>query len=415
MYMSNKPSKKDFRLVIIGQIISVFGSSFLRFALSLYVLDSTGSSSMFATILAISNIPILLSPLGGAIADRFNRRDLMVIFDFTSSFIVLCLFSVMAFSQVSIFIIGVTVVLLAIVAAMYTPAVTASIPLLVEEGKLEGANGIVQAVQALSSIAAPLLGGVLYGIFSIKIFVLISCIAFFLSAVMEIFIKIPFEKREQKSNIITTILGDMKDGVAYVIKKSFIWKATVLATLLNLFLSPLFIVGAPIILRVTLKSSDTLYGVGMGLINFASILGALAVGVFGKKMKINTAYRWLAAIVIMLIPIILSVHPSFLGFGFLPSYMMFMTGAVLIAIVTTILSIFIITKAQIITPNENLGKVMAIIMAVAQCAAPVGQLLYGLIFESFKSALFLPVAGVCVVMLGITVLSGQMLKNEDNI
>ena len=88
---SDTPSPKNFHLMVFGQIISILGSALLRFALSLYVLDSTGSESLFATMFAISNIPLLLAPLGGAVADRFNRRNLMVLFDFTSSAIVLCL------------------------------------------------------------------------------------------------------------------------------------------------------------------------------------------------------------------------------------------------------------------------------------------------------------------------------------
>ena len=89
--LSNIPSPKYFNLMVLGQIISVLGAALLRFALSLYILDTTGSESLFAAMYAISNIPLLLAPLGGAIADRFNRRNLMVIFDFTSSAIVLCL------------------------------------------------------------------------------------------------------------------------------------------------------------------------------------------------------------------------------------------------------------------------------------------------------------------------------------
>ena len=177
-----KPSPKDFNLMVLGQIVSIMGSALLRFALSLYVLDITGSEAVFATLYAISNIPMLLSPIGGAIADRFNRRNLMVIFDFTSSAVVFAFFAFLSYKQSSVILIAVVMVLLSIISAMYTPAVTASIPLLVEEKKLEGANGIVQAVQALSSVAAPILGGVLYGIIGVDALITISGIAFFLSS-----------------------------------------------------------------------------------------------------------------------------------------------------------------------------------------------------------------------------------------
>ena len=65
----------------------------------------------------------------------------------------------------------------------------------------------------------------------------------------------------------------MKEGFLYVLKQPFILKAMLLAALLNLILTPLFVVGGPIMLRVTMQSSDTMYGIGMGLIDFATILG----------------------------------------------------------------------------------------------------------------------------------------------
>lgn len=76
--------------MVLGQIVSIFGALLVRFALLLYVLDMTGRADIFATVYAISNIPRLFMPLGGAIADRFSRKNLIVIYDFSSSFIVIC-------------------------------------------------------------------------------------------------------------------------------------------------------------------------------------------------------------------------------------------------------------------------------------------------------------------------------------
>lgn len=101
------------------------------------------------------------------------------------------------------------------------------------------------------------------------------------------FITIPFIKRVQESHIIPTIVRDMKGGFIYVLKQSFILKSMLLAALLNLILTPLFVVGAPIIIRVTMESSHTLYGIGMGLIDFATIIGALSIGFCEKATDAN--------------------------------------------------------------------------------------------------------------------------------
>jgi len=408
-----KPSARNFNLVVLGQIISVFGAALLRFALSLHVLAITGSEVMFASLFALSSIPLLLAPLGGAIADRFNRRDLMVIFDFTSSAIIFSLLLLLPVARNSIVPIGIVMVLLSIISALYTPAVTASIPLLVDEKKLEGANGIVQAVQALSGAAAPVLGGILFNIMGVQRLVVFSCAAFFLSAVMEMFIKIPFEKRELHGHIVPTVIHDMKDGFIYVIKRSFILKSMILAALINLILTPLIIVGTPIIFYLTMQSGNLLYGIGMGTMDFAAILGALTVGIFAKRIKMNTLYRLILGIAILLLPAALSVMPFMLRLGLYPPFILFMLCIVPIAMILTITSIFVVTAVQKKTPNEYLGKVMAIIMAVAQCAAPAGQFVYGILFREFSHTVYIPILLVSAVMFALTFISQRMLKNEE--
>lgn len=326
MSSNYKTYTKDFYLVVVGQIISIFGSSLLRFALSLYVLDMTGRADIFATLYAVSNIPRLLMPVGGAIADRVSRRNLMVIYDFSSSLIVLCLFLITLSGKSSVMIIGAAMIILSIISSMYTPAVNASVPLLVAHHKIESANGIVTAVQSLSDVAAPILGGILYSLMGVVALIIISSIVFFLSAVMEVFIKIPFEKRMQERNIVRTIAGDMKDGFIYVVKEKSILKAMIIAALLNLILSPILSVGTPIILRVSLHSTDTMYGIGMGLVNLAAVLGALTIGLFVKSLKMSTAYRWIVAAAVFLLPIASAVMPFILTLGYYPSFILCMAG-----------------------------------------------------------------------------------------
>lgn len=184
MPASIQSSLKDFHLMVSGQIITILGSTLLRFALSLYALDITGRADIFAGLYAVTSIPFLLAPLGGAIADRSNRRNVIVILDFINAAIVLSFIVLLLTESVSILLIGTIMFLLAVISAMYAPVVMASIPQLVPEKKLEQANGIINGVQALSNIVAPVLGGILYGIIGLKMLVITSCLAFFLSAIL---------------------------------------------------------------------------------------------------------------------------------------------------------------------------------------------------------------------------------------
>ncbi len=293
----------------------------------------------------------------------------------------------------------------AVISALYTPAVVASIPLLVDESKLTAANGIVQAVQALSMVAAPVAGGILYGVMGAPSVIAFSCVAFLLSAVMEIFIKIPFEKRDAGGNIVPAIIRDLKEGFSYTVKQPFIFKSIIFAAILNFILTPLFIVGVPVIFRVTMGVSENMYGIGMGIVESSTIIGALMVGFITSRLKMSTLWRWVLTMTVLLAASAVSVSPWMLSpaaNGNLPSYIFFIVCVVPIAAICTILSIYIISLLQKETPNEMLGKVMAICMAVAQCAAPAGQLVYGVVFQVYRGEVYMPMLFISLAMLILT-------------
>jgi MFS family permease len=337
----------------------------------------------------------------------------MVLYDTICCVVTFGFLLLMLTGHASVFAIGAVMVVLGIIGAMETPNGMACIPQLVAKDKLESANGIIQAVQSLSGIAAPVVGGILYGAVGLRFLVVISGVAFVLAAVIEVFIHIPFMRRDRTDGMMRTIAVDLKDGFTYVWKDSFIRKLMAIAALLNFALVPCFIVAAPLVLRITLNSGDTLYGVGMGIIEAAMILGALLIGVFGKKMRISTIWRWILAIALLFAPLALSVTPMALEIGFLPPFVLFLLCFSLMATATTILSIFVVTRIQTKTPGENLGKVMAIIQAAAQCAAPVGQIAYGFMFECFDSAVYVPLLLAGLLTSGIALTGKITLKEED--
>lgn len=414
--MNSKLFSRDFRLVVIGQIISILGSAILRFALDLYVLDITGRADVFALVLALSAIPgILFTPIGGAIADRFSRRNLMVLFDFSSSAVVAVLLLLLGSGNGQVLTIGLILAVLSVISSVYQPTVQACVPALTTQENLPAANGIVSGVGAVSNLLGPVLGGVLYGIVGLNTLLAFSCAAFFLSAVMEIFIRIPFVKQARSKAMLPTIAGDMKDSVRYVVKKRpQILKILILAAALNLFMSPFLIIGVPYILRITMQSSGTMYGIGMGIAQFSTILGALLIGRVSKKMSVSTLYKQLLFTAALIVPMALATAPFVLGLGYWPSFILFFAfGGTMMAVIT-IISIFVITAIQLNTPNEMLGKVMALVMAVSQCAAPLGQAIYGFAFEHFRTVVYVPILLACLFTLIIAWSAQWMFDGSKN-
>ena len=80
---------KNFIIIVIGQIISLFGNAIQRFSMSLYLLEFTGSTAAFARILAISTIPyIIFAPIAGRLSDNINRKEIMVYLDLICSVVI---------------------------------------------------------------------------------------------------------------------------------------------------------------------------------------------------------------------------------------------------------------------------------------------------------------------------------------
>lgn len=144
--MEQKLISKDFMLVVIGQIISLFGNAAIRFALPLYLLNQTGSSVLYGTVTACALIPaILLSPIGGIVADRVNKRNVMVVLDFFTAAVIL-VFSLLMDGVNLVVLLTITMMLLYGIAGAYQPSVQASIPALVSPEHFVAANSIINMI-----------------------------------------------------------------------------------------------------------------------------------------------------------------------------------------------------------------------------------------------------------------------------
>ena len=155
--------RRDFNLVVIGQVISLFGSAILRFALPLYLLRQTGSPALFGAVGAAAFVPaVLCAPIGGVVADRVNKRNIMVILDFSTAGLVL-VFALLLDRVPLAPLMAACLMLLYGIAGAYQPAVQASIPLLAGPEQLTSANAVISMVSTLSALLGPVIGGVLFG------------------------------------------------------------------------------------------------------------------------------------------------------------------------------------------------------------------------------------------------------------
>lgn len=410
--MSQKLFNRDFTLVAIGQLISLFGNAILRFALALYVLDATGSAAVFGSVTAIAVIPtILLSPFGGILSDRVNRRNIMVVLDFATATLALGL-GLLLSEENAVALITVTLLLLSVIQACYTPSVNSSVPLLQTEGNLVKANAVVSQVAMLANLIGPVLGGVLYGLFGAMPIILVSGVCFFLSAVLELFIHIPFQPLDAKTSILQIVKDDLRESIRFMTREQpDILRITLMIAVYSLFVVSTIMVGLPYMIRTVLGLSSQLYGAAQGLMAAAGIAGGIASGFLADRLKTSRLYWLLVLSGAALVP----VGTAFLlGCGPMTCYIVITVCIMAMQLLIALFSIFMLSLAQSRTPSHLLGKMTAYIMTLTMCAQPVGQALYGVLFDRFAGSLYVPLIATALISAAIGLASrGLFVRLEQ--
>lgn len=405
---------RDFTLVIIGQIISLFGNAVLRFALPLYLLRETNSSSLFGAVTACSFIPmVIFSLFGGVIADRVNKRNIMVTLDFCTAALII-IFGILLGKLPLVPLMTAVLMILYGISGAYQPSVQASIPLLAEGENLMKGNAAINMVSTLSSLLGPVIGGVLYGSFGIKPVLFVSVICFTISAIMEIFIHIPYIKPAENVSVFKAVSGDLRESFAFVKNEKPVFiSVVVLLALFNLVLSAAMVVGIPVMIVQFLGMSDAALGIAQGAMGLGGLAGGILAGAFAQKIKLKDSY----------IPLVIcSFAALFMGISLLDGIPHSVSFAVITAMcfaamcASTMFSVAMLTVVQQQTPPQLLGKIMAAIMAVSGCSHPIGQAAYGLLFDVFADMPYAVMIGAAALAFAVSLYSRRVfVKLADRI
>ncbi|MDD6039171.1 MAG: MFS transporter [bacterium] len=403
---------KDFMLVIIGQIISLFGNQILRYAMPLYLLNETGSAFLFGVTMALSFVPmLLLAPVGGIVADRINKRNIMVGLDFTTAIIV----TVYCILYRQMNLIAITIVVLMIlygIQGLYQPTVQASVPMLVAKDNLTQGNAMITMVQSLAGILGPVIGGMTYAKFGIQAILYTAIVCFIFSAVMEIFIKIPHVKQENGGSILAIAKADMKAGMDFIIRvRPETGKVSVLLLVINAVFSALIVVGLPVVINSKLgfetDVANTLYGYAQGALALGGLAGGMLSGILGKRINIKKGAALLLGCTLTILPMAVMLAISATGYLV---YAVIVVCCVFMMIFSTVLSIILVTYVQIVTPMELLGKVMALLSCLVMCGHPIGQLIYGYVLERFADRTYLIFSIAFVLAALVTLIAHKIFR-----
>ncbi|WP_027703126.1 MFS transporter [Metaclostridioides mangenotii] len=382
---------KNFIIIVIGQVISLFGNAIQRFSMALYLLEFTGSTAVFANILAISTIPyIIFAPIAGRLSDNMNRKKIMIYLDLVCFIIIGGYAFILLNGRDNVLIAATVMFILSICATLYGPAVVSSIPQIVDEDKLTTANGIINQVGSVVNFLGPILAGILYGLLGIKLIVVINAISFLISAIMELFLDIPnvVKKELVNSNDKEKLLSmgfirksfvDMKNSFDYLKNEKKIVLGIIASyAFCNVFLVPILSIVAPYFINILLGLPSQVYGIVEGICILGMILGgawiSIKPNVFSMKKVHYTYFPMIVGVMLM----------STLGFIKLNNYALagiFAFSGMIIMLSLALSNVLTLTFIQKEVPADMLGRVSAFSTAVATISVAPGQVLFGQVID----------------------------------
>lgn len=286
--MMKEYSMKKFLLLVLGQFISSFGSGLTEFGLAIYVLQETGSVLATGIISICAFLPsLLLAPVGGVLADHYDRRFLMLAGELLSSVgLVLCLATILS-GHFSLLVICAGVALSSIFTALTEPAFKATVTDMISPEDYAKAGGLLQIAANAKLLIAPAVAGVLMEVTSVSTLIFIDILTFLTTgAVIFLVRKNMNTKVEDKGSL--NILEELKGGMKAISGNRGVVCLIGIMTLATFCLGFIQILCTPLILGFT---GEKQLGIIKTISTCGILVGSIVVSCF-KNVKYNKMLVW---------------------------------------------------------------------------------------------------------------------------
>ena len=305
---------KTFLVIWIGQLISMLGSGLTSFALGVWIFDQTGKATPFALTILLGNLPrILLLPVAGSLADRWNRRWVMILSDMGNALVTISVFVLLLFGNLQFWHIYLIVTLGSIFSAFQEPAYNASVTMLVAKKNLSRANGMLQMGQALEMIVTPVIAGVLFVAIGLSGILAIDFVTFLVAVSALLLVHIPQPKLTEHEEKKASVWADAKFGWNYLRARPGLFGLLWYFAMVNFLLNWSGVLIAPMILSRFPAST-------LGTIQMFVGLGMLAGGILssvwaGPKKRVTAVISYIGLALVGMIVAGLQPSPFFVGAG----------------------------------------------------------------------------------------------------
>jgi MFS family permease len=397
---------RDFRLLWIGESVSLLGDQFYIIALPWLVLQVTGNALALGTIMALASVPrALFMLIGGAYVDRFSPRAVMFASNLVRMVLV-ALFALLVLTDaIQLWMLYALALAFGVGDAFYFPAESAIVPALLEDDQLEMGNTLTQGVATLSMFVGPVLAGVVIavlagsdtastpGLEGIGVAFGLDAFSFLASLVTLWMMRHQHsESAEKEPNVLASIKG----GLAYVWEDDILRGLFILLVALNLFVIGPFDIGVPVLAKRNLAEGAAAFGILMSAYGGGALLGIILAGVLPRPKP-----EWFGSVLLGVV--------GLLGIGLMLLVVSTSTpvvAAISLAMGTTMgyVNVKFMTWLQSWVEDEMMGRVMSLLMFASVGVAPVSSALAGAILNVNLVWLFVGAGAAldAVVLLSVT-------------
>jgi MFS family permease len=388
-------------LLISGQAVSNFGDGVAIVALTLLVLDTTHSVTALGWFAAARMTPqVVFLLIGGAIVDRFSRRLLLILSDLvravlTGAIVILIMTHSLHYWELIFF-----AVLFGSFDALFYPCIAAFTPEIVPEDLLPAMNAVRPlANNLMGSTIGPAVGGLLAA-FSTSLAIGVDCATFVVSATALAFMRsTPKPSRKEGA----TMIGDIKEGLHYVVHTRWLWTTSVSVTLVNAFvLTPMFVL-IPYFLRHNLHLAKDYVGFAVAAAGVTGALGALIVANLPMPKR-RIRMMWIYWSIGSLAALVMGVATNFWEVIIFP---------VVVSPMIIFGNVIFESMMQSEVPRELLGRASSVDWFVSLGVAPLGLVVASQVANVIGVRAYFVVFGIICVIPGIWIIVSKRINAID--
>lgn len=381
--MKNTQIKK----FLSAQMISLFGSSLVQYAIIWYITLTTSSGSMMTLATICGYLPqIIISLFAGVWCDRYNRKILIMLSDGMIAFATCIVMVIFFMGMGTVWWLFAVLMIRSIGTGIQTPAVNAYLPQIAENEELMKVNGIMNTCTSIMMFLTPACSGALLSFLSMESIFIIDIITAVIANIIMISIHAKHHLQPQKETMITSI----KQGFQFMQTQHLIRNFLIYLMFVMIFISPAAFL-TPLLVSRTFGSEVYRLTISEMTFSLGAIMGGVLITTWGGfKNRLHT---------IFLMTILYGVF--MFGIGISSTYVCYLLCNFLIGITmpcfNTPLQVFI---QEQVTPIMH-GRIFSLLQIVNACSLPLGTMLFGPLADRISVSSIFMICAIFVIIYGM--------------